>query len=434
MLDGIASFWYQFPILLILGTFGVGLLLRLTTKVAQPTKDYAWQPRVSILLPVFNEGAHVMETIASIVGCDWPADRLEIIAYDDCSNDDSWDWIQQAAARWPQVRAFRNAKNSGKHVTLARALGESSGEVLICIDSDCIFDRRVIRELVACFADASVGAVGGNIGISNVNTNVFTVCQTLVYYFSFQVGKMLQNLSGHVFCISGCLFAVRRALFEEVEHEVKSRNWFGLGVRDGEDRYMTHAIMMRGWKTICNPQATCWTAAPDNLPQLFNQQIRWRRSGLRDLFWTWRRIPAHLRILGLGPLLAALVPETFTALWAFLLLARLVCAGLSDVACAVFQSMSLFSGAFVVTAVAYNLTCKKSAQGNVKVRSPLLAALSGAWFLMDAILITLLALFTFDVGVWGTREKPAEPATSSTPSSAVMPRESRFAAPSNQES
>ncbi|WP_198969027.1 glycosyltransferase [Xylophilus sp. ASV27] len=417
MLDGIYHFWFYFPVVMVLLQFAGGLLARLSTRAGDPVRDYGYQPMVSVLLPVYNEGEHVLATIGSILACDWPAARLEIVAVDDCSADDSWHWLQVAATRWPQqVRIQRNAVNSGKHVSLSRALGRSRGEVLICIDSDCIFDRQVVRELVACFADPQVGAVGGNIGIRNVNDNVLTIGQTMVYYMSFQFGKMLQNLSGHVFCISGCLFAVRRPLFEQVEAEVKGRNWFGLGVRDGEDRYMTHAIMMRGWKTIVNPRATCWTAAPTQLAQFFSQQVRWRRSGLRDLFWTWRRMPEHLRLIGMLPLMAALVPETFTAVWSFLLIASVLSAGIAQAASTLIAAILTFAGVFVAAALLYNITCHRLAPGSTRIRTPVLAAVAGAWFFVDALLITLVALFTFDVGTWGTREKPgARPAPATPP-------------------
>jgi len=405
MIEGISSFWFLFPILLLIYQFGGGLLIRLIKKTAKPVQDYSYTPLVSILLPVFNESAHVLDTIQSIVACDWPTDKLEIVAYDDHSVDDSWAWMQQAAERWPQVRIFRNETNSGKHVTLSRALAQSKGEILICIDSDCLFDKKAIRELVSSFSDPEVGAVGGSIGITNVNSNMLTVCQTLVYFYSFQVGKMIQNLTGHLFCISGCLFAVRRELFEQVEHEVKNRNWFGLNVRDGEDRYMTHAILMRGWKTILNPDATCWTAAPDTVKQLFAQQIRWRRSGLRDLFWTWARLHKHFQVIGVWPTLAALVPETFTAMWTFLIFSAFLTGGFPEGVVTVAKAMLLFSSVFLGTALVYNATCKKAASGNILIKNILLACPAGAWFFMDSIIITLLALFTFDVGIWGTREK-----------------------------
>lgn len=408
MIDNQLPLWHALPIMLILFMFGGGLLVRLLTKAATPPKDYSYQPKVSVLLPVYNEGAHVLDTIRSILAAEWPHDKLEIVAVDDCSGDDSYQYLLQAQAESPdRVRVSKNPVNSGKHVTLTSALKEASGDIIICIDSDCIFDEQVIKELVSCFCDPKVGAVGGHIGITNVNENVFTMCQALVYFMSFQVGKMVQNVQGKLFCISGCLFAVRREIFMEVEEEVRNRNWFGIKVRDGEDRYMTHAILMRGWKTIINPSAVCWTAAPAKMDQLFSQQLRWRRSGLRDLFWTLARLPEHFRILGPRALLTALLPELFTVLWALFILTAVPVFGVAQAIESVATAFLLFCSVFMVAALAYNHYIKDIAKGSEKITYPLLAGMAGAWFIMDSLLVTLLALCTFDVGAWGTRESPA---------------------------
>ncbi|CAB5514714.1 glycosyltransferase [Achromobacter xylosoxidans] len=416
MLEGLFYLWHMLPILLIFYVFGGGLLVRLTTNAATPPKDYSYQPKVSVLLPVYNEGAHVLDTINSILAADWQHDKLEIVAIDDCSADDSFQYLLQAQAQHPdRLRASKNPSNSGKHVTLTRALAQSTGEIVICIDSDCIFDKKVIRELVACFGDPKVGAVGGHVGITNVNDNVFTLCQAVIYFMSFQIGKMLQNVLGKLFCISGCLFAVRRHIFEEVEEEVRNRNWFGMKVRDGEDRFMTHAILMRGWKTILNPSAVCWTAAPAQMSQLFGQQVRWRRSGLRDLFWTLARLPQHFRIMGVRALFSAILPELFTVIWAMYLLTAIPVMGIGVAVDAVLTAFVTFCSAFMIAALAYNHCIKTIAVGSEPIRNPLAAGLAGAWFFMDSIIVTTLALCTFDVGSWGTRELPKSDTSPAAP-------------------
>ncbi len=404
-MHGMLSIWQLMPVTLILVVFCGGLLVRLTTRAAHPTKDYSYEPKVSVLLPVYNEGAHVLDTIESILAADWPEDKLEIIAIDDRSADDSYDYMLQAQAAHPtRLQVSRNEVNSGKHVSLTRALAKAQGEIVICIDSDCIFDRKVVRELVACFGDEKVGAVGGNIGVSNVNDNVFTMVQALVYFMSFQVGKMMQNAQASLFCISGCLFAVRREIFDGVEEEVRNRNWFGMKVRDGEDRYMTHSILMRGWKTIINPSAICWTAVPASMGQLFSQQLRWRRSGLRDLFWTLARLNEHLRTLGPKVVLTAILPEIFTVIWSMFILVAIPAFGVGYMLNTVVMAFLLFCSVFMVAALGYNHYIKKLAPGTKEIRYPILAGMAGAWFFMDSLVVTLLALCTFDVGEWGTRE------------------------------
>jgi len=52
----------------------------------------------------------------------------------------------------------------------------------------------------------------------------------------------------------------------------------------------------------------------------------------------------------------------------------------------------------------YNRLIKTIAVGSEPIKNPLMTAVAGAWFYMDYMIITLVALLTLDVGAWGTRE------------------------------
>jgi Glycosyl transferase family 2 len=73
----------------------MGIILKISFPSAIK-KDYTYQPAVSVLMPCFNEGKTVYETIASIAKCNYPAHKFEVIAQDDCSVDDSYEWMLKA--------------------------------------------------------------------------------------------------------------------------------------------------------------------------------------------------------------------------------------------------------------------------------------------------------------------------------------------------
>ena len=256
----------------------MGLILRLSFPGIKIRKDYTWQPTVSVLLPCYNEGRTVYNSIESISKCNYPNDRFEVIAQDDCSVDDSYEWMLKAQRDFTNIsiRVGRNNANCGKSRTVCNALQHSSAEIIISIDSDCIFHPDAIRELTACFAEPGIGSVGGRVGVSNPNDNVITAIQTIVYYAAFELYKIPENMTRSVCCISGCLFAIRRELLLEIEPELRARHWFGIPVNQGEDRFLTHQTLLRGYGTYINNDALCWTAVPTKLSVLFNQQLRWR--------------------------------------------------------------------------------------------------------------------------------------------------------------
>lgn len=378
----------------------VALLLRLSGKGL--IKDYASQPTVSILLPCFNEGKTVYDTIESIGKSEYPLDRIEIIARDDCSVDDSYEWLLQAQRDFPRVRisVARNARNSGKAQTVCEALTDSAAEIVISIDSDCIFASDAIRELVACFADPKIGGVGGVVGVRNVNENIYTKAQTFVYYTSFHLMKSLETWSRTVTCISGCMFAVRRDLMLRLAPKVLQRNWLGIGVNDGEDRFLTHQILLAGYGTVINTDAQCWTTVPNDPKTLFKQQIRWQRSGIRDFILTLETLPKHVFSIHPNALYSQLMP-TLAAMISVIVILMLP-TGVFPFAVA--PAVLGFYG--VVIAVFHIVTCKCNPEQ--KIANPLGLLAFSVWIIAGRF-IELLALCTLDSRDWGTRAKVAEP-------------------------
>lgn len=381
-----------------------GLIIRLSSRGAGIHKDYSYQPTVSVLMPCFNEGKTVYQTIESISKSNYPADRFEVIAQDDCSVDDSYEWMQKAQRDFTniRIRTGRNAANCGKARTVCNALEHSSAEVIISIDSDCIFHPDAIRELTACFAEPNIGSVGGRVGVRNPNQSIITAIQTIIYYTAFQLYKMPENLTRSVCCISGCLYAIRRSLLLEIEPAIRKRNWFGVPVNQGEDRFLTHQTLLRGYGTYINNDALCWTTVPNSLSVLFKQQLRWRRSIVRDFFYTLRTLPQH--VWKLNP--NAVFTLVLTPLGAIVALLVVVTMLVSDpLAWAGPMPLILYLG----LAAVLSWTIKKYSASEA-IAHPWAFGAYIAWSVASTLFITPLALLTMDSADWGTRAKVAQEA------------------------
>src|ERR1700752_2098622 len=115
----------------------MGIILKLSFPSTKIQKDYAYQPVVSVLMPCFNEGKTVYETIESISKSNYPSDKFEVIAFADCSVDDSYEWMLKAQRDFTNIhiRTGRNAVNSGKARTVCNALQHSTADIIISIDS-----------------------------------------------------------------------------------------------------------------------------------------------------------------------------------------------------------------------------------------------------------------------------------------------------------
>jgi len=375
----------------------MGIIMRFSFPSAKAKKDYSYEPTVSVLMPCYNEGKTVYETIESIANSNYPNHKFEVIAQDDCSADDSYEWMQKAQRDFTniRIRTGRNVVNSGKGRSVCNALQHSNAEIIISIDSDCIFHPDAIRELTACFAESKLGSVGGRVGVRNPNDNIITVIQTLIYYSAFQLYKIPENWTRSVCCISGCLFAIRRDLLLEIEPAIRARNWFGIPVSQGEDRFLTHQTLLRGYGTYINNDSLCWTTVPSTLSVLFKQQLRWRRSIVRDFFFTLKSLPQHVWKLHPNTVLTlVLVP-----------LGALV--GVLIAITALTQDPLSWAGPLpMITALGIGAILTwivKRYSAREAVAHPLAFAAYVGWSLVSSLFLTPLALCTMDSADWGTR-------------------------------
>src|SRR5580704_5539677 len=379
--------------------YTLALILKWSVPKAVVKKDYTYQPTVSVLMPCFNEGKTVYETIESISKSNYPNEKFEGIAQDDCSVDDSNEWMLKAQRDFTniRVRVGRNAVNSGKARSVCNALRLSTAEMVISIDSDCIFHPDAIRELAACFSEPKIGSVGGRVGVRNPNESTITAIQTFIYYAAFQVYKVPENWTRSVGCISGCLFAIRRELLLEIEPNIRSRHWFGIPVNQGEDRFLTHQTLLRGYGTYINNDALCWTTVPNTLSVLFKQQLRWRRSIVRDFFFTLRTLPQHVWKLHPNTVLT-LVLVPLGALVGFLVVVTTLTSDPLAWAGPLPLITALGIGA-VLTWVIKKYSAKEA------VTHPLAFGAYVAWSMVSSLFLTPLALCTMDSADWGTRTK-----------------------------
>jgi hyaluronan synthase len=381
----------------------MGIILRMSFPSTKAKKDYSYQPTVSVLMPCFNEGKTVYETIESISKSNYPSEKFEVIAQDDCSVDDSYEWMQKAQRDFSniRIRTGRNAFNCGKARTVCNAMELSSAEVIISIDSDCIFHPDAIRELTACFAEPNMGSVGGRVGVRNPNDSIITAIQTIIYYSAFQLYKIPENWTRSVCCISGCLFAIRRELLLKIEPAIRARHWFGIPVNQGEDRFLTHQTLLHGYGTYINNDALCWTTVPNTLSVLFKQQLRWRRSIVRDFFFTMKTLPQHVWKLHPNTVLT-LVLVPLGAIIAFLVVVEALATDPLSWA----GPMPLITALAIAAILSWVI---KRYSAKEAVEHPLAFGAYVAWSLVSSLFLTPLALCTMDSADWGTRTKQQQP-------------------------
>ena len=274
-------------------------------------------PPVSVLIPCFNEGPRLQETLQAALALHWS--DWEVIAINDGSSDDTGAQLEVMARRHPRLRVVHLASNQGKALALRAGALLARHELLLCIDADALLDPRAVGWMVRHFQrDPRLAAVAGNPRIRNRST---LLGRLQVGEFSMIVGliKRAQAQLGCLFCVPGVIGCFRRSALQAVH------DWDP--TRLTEDIDLTWRLQRAGWRVAFEPHALVWILMPETLHGLWRQRRRWADGGLQvvranlNLLWAprqWRLLP-----LLLEPLLSLI--------WAHLLAILLLLAAVTPV-------------------------------------------------------------------------------------------------------
>ena len=240
-------------------------------------------PNVTVVVPAYNEGALMQLTLRSLATGDYPAEKLQLIAIDDGSQDDTWQYIQDACREFPgRIKAIRQMKNRWKRHALQEGFTRATGEVLVTVDSDSIVDPDTLRNLVSPFVgDQDCGAVAGNVRVLNRQETIPRMLD-VSFVFSFEFIRSAQSVMRTVLCTPGALAAYRRDLVLNVLDDWLNQKFFGREANIGEDRAMTNLILRQGKSVLFQRNATVYTNVPVHYNNLCKMMIRWGRSNVRE--------------------------------------------------------------------------------------------------------------------------------------------------------
>jgi cellulose synthase/poly-beta-1,6-N-acetylglucosamine synthase-like glycosyltransferase len=260
-----------------------GIILRVIRGKKWDEARDDFEPTVTVVIPMFNEGEAIRETLDSLLASDYPKDKLKIVVVDDCSTDSSYELAREMARGTNgRLTVIRNRVNLGKRRSINRAVRVADSEIIVSVDSDVVVDPTAIRELTRRFTDDRIAAVGGWVDVRNKHDNWLTRMQTIKYWYGYFFLKNLEWGFRRVMCLSGCLTAYRRDVLIELEPVLEQRSILGVSIKYGEDRFLTRQIIKAGYLTTMTHSARCRTFVPRNLSEYFSQQLRWRRSNIVD--------------------------------------------------------------------------------------------------------------------------------------------------------
>lgn len=299
-------------------------------KDLKSTKNY----KVSCMVAVRNEEVNISRCLDSMLRQTYQ--NKEIIVVNDASTDGTLEILKKYESEG-KIILIDLKTNLGKKKALAKAMFMAKGEIFAHTDSDSLWAHDAIEKMVTIFEHYPlVGAISGHGRALNGDKNLLTKVQDSWMEGQFSIRKAFESVFGAVTCVSGPLAVFRKeAIFNFIpawEHD----KFLGSEFKFATDRMMTGFVLgsiavgskvvekykdsefveqrypFRDWKIVYCKSAKSWTIVPDTFRMFIKQQVRWKKSFIRNMFFTglfyWKKpLPtaivyySHILLVIMGP-------------------------------------------------------------------------------------------------------------------------------------
>ncbi len=231
-------------------------------------------PRVSVIIPAYNEEKSIAKTIESILKSDYP--DFEVIVVDDGSKDDTLRIAENFSS--DKVRVFHK-KNGGKGTALNFGIKKAKGKIIFTMDADTAVASQSMKNMVRFFKEDTVMCVTPAMVI-NKPKNILQRIQYTEYALGLFLRKAFSSLRA-IYIAPGAFSAYRKTFFDKFGgYDEKNIT---------EDLEMGLRIQSKGYHAENCPEAPAYTTAPDTFKSLLMQRRRWYFGQIRNL-WKYRRI------------------------------------------------------------------------------------------------------------------------------------------------
>lgn len=233
------------------------------------TLSLSGYPKVTVTIPAYNEGKrNLRETIESVLALNYPKDKLEIIAVNHGSSDDTGDIINSYEGIKKLHLSRTPKERKGKAVN--EALKIAQGEFFVCMDADSTIEKDALIKMLPHFSDKNIAAVLPLMKISNP-VKLLQKIQWCEYLVNFFYKKLMSELD----CIH-----VTPGPFSIYKTDVLKK----IGMFDEnnltEDLEISLRLQKYNYKIIQLLDTEVYTIAPDNIKDFYKQRNRWYKGAV----------------------------------------------------------------------------------------------------------------------------------------------------------
>ncbi|MFH1331655.1 MAG: glycosyltransferase family 2 protein [archaeon] len=250
--------------------FAIFVIIMVSYFKKVPKPDFS--PKISIVIPCYNEEKNIARCLDSIFSSSYPADKFGVVVVDDGSTDSTLKVLRDYQKR----HKFKVVSEShkGKSECLNRGVMEAKHDFILTLDADTVLTRDCIHKIVQPFYDDAVGATNGSCLALN-NKSFWGIFQGIEYHYNNLIRKSFSDLFNNAIWFFGAFACYRRDVLEKIGYFKKDTL--------AEDMDTALSLYSKGYRIVNVHDAIVYTKVPSTFLGLFKQRIRWWAGVLMSL-------------------------------------------------------------------------------------------------------------------------------------------------------
>lgn len=260
---------------LYLSIFWLSLLYTEEKKLKNKPKVTNYFPKVSVILPAHNQEKIITKVLRSVLRLSYPKDKLEVIAVNDASTDNTGKEMRKIKDRRLKI-IDRYPGFTGKAAAVNEGIKYATGELIGVLDGDDPSTSKCALKLMTpYFQDQNLGAVMGAIKVWKPK-KLLEKLQWFEYIFVSVMRRLLASLNALYVTPGGAFSLYRKSVLDKV------------GLFDEtnltEDLEMAMRLQNKGYKIKLELDCSNHTKVPDTLHGFHRQRVRWYRGWLSTVY------------------------------------------------------------------------------------------------------------------------------------------------------
>ncbi|HEY3207098.1 MAG TPA: glycosyltransferase [Gaiellaceae bacterium] len=212
-------------------------------------------PRVTVIVPAYNEEAVIRRRLENLLALEYPADRLEVVVSSDDSDDGTDEIVQEVTAREPRVRLMRWPRG-GKLPGLNKTVAATDSDVVAFTDANTTWAGDALTKLVRSFADDEVAYVCGRLTLQSPDG-----ANREGVYWRYELWlRENESRLGSITGGNGSIYAIRRSDYAEAPF--------------GHDLSFPTLAVRRGRRAVYDPDAIAYEKPTPESADEFRRKVR----------------------------------------------------------------------------------------------------------------------------------------------------------------